>query len=276
MPIHNNQIAQFQGGKRMPSDVISYTIHGDDMQAVEIELDPGETVIAEAGAMTWMETDIAFEARMGDGSRADEGLWAKIANAGKRLLTRESLFLTHFTNNGNAKKHIAFSAPYPGKIVPMDLAKSGEMLCQKDAFLCAAYGTRLDIAFNKRIGVGFFGGEGFILQKLQGDGLAFIHAGGTVIQRQLNNETLLVDTGSLVAFTSGVDYDIQSAGSLKSMMFGGEGIFLARLSGTGTVYLQTLPFSRLANRIIQSAPNVGGRSRGEGSLIGGISRIFEN
>lgn len=260
----------------MRSHEIDYEIIGDDMQLVEIELDPGETVIAEAGAMNYMEDGIRFETRMGDGSEADEGLLGKLLGAGKRMLAGESLFMTHFTNTGTGKRRVAFAAPYPGKIVPVDLAQvGGPLLCQKDAFLCAAKGTRVSIAFQRRLGVGFFGGEGFILEKLEGDGLAFLHAGGTVVERKLDGETLRVDTGCIVAFTGGVDYDIELVGGLKSMFFGGEGLFLATLRGHGRVWLQSLPFSRLADRILEHAPGGGGEDRGEGSLLGGMSRLFE-
>ena len=258
------------------SHEIDYRIHGDDLQTVEIELDPQETVIAEAGAMNWMEEDIAFEARMGDGTEADSGLMGKLFGAGKRLLTGESIFMTHFTNRGPLKRHVAFAAPYPGKIVPVDLATlGGDLLCQKDAFLCAAMGTRLSIAFNKKLGAGFFGGEGFILQKLQGDGKAFLHAGGTVVKRELRGETLRVDTGCIVAFDATVDYDIEMVGGLKSMLFGGEGLFLATLRGHGTVWMQSLPFSRLADRILMNAPSYGGKSKGEGSVLGGLGRVID-
>ncbi len=255
---------------------VDYTIVGDDMQMVQVELDPGETVIAEAGAMNYMEQDIQFEARMGDGSQADQGLMGKLLSAGKRVLTGESLFMTHFTNQGSAKRHVAFAAPYPGKIVPMDLGKlGGDILCQKDSFLCAAHGTQLGIAFQRRLGTGFFGGEGFILQRLQGDGMVFVHAGGTIVERQLQGETLRVDTGCLVAFEPSVDYNIERAGNLKSMFFGGEGLFLATLSGYGKVWLQSLPFSRLADRIIAHAPSAGGSAKGEGSVLGGIGRMLD-
>lgn len=255
---------------------VDYTIVGNDMQMVQVELDPGETVIAEAGAMNYMEQEIQFEARMGDGSQADQGLMGKLLNAGKRVLTGESLFMTHFTNAGTAKRHVAFAAPYPGKIIPLDLARhSGEILCQKDSFLCAAHGTEIGIAFQRRLGTGFFGGEGFILQRLQGDGMVFVHASGTIVERQLQGETLRVDTGCLVAFEPGVDYNIERAGNLKSMFFGGEGMFLATLSGHGKVWMQSLPFSRLADRIISHAPRAGGSDKGEGSMLGGIGRILE-
>jgi len=258
------------------SDEIDYRIHGDDLQTVEVELDPEETVIAEAGAMNWMEEDIAFETRMGDGSEANQGMLGKLFGAGKRMLTGESLFMTHFTNRGVMKRKVAFAAPYPGKIVPVDLAAlGGDLLCQKDAFLCAAMGTSVSMAFNKKLGAGFFGGEGFILQKLQGDGLAFLHAGGTVVKRELNGETLRVDTGCIVAFDATVSYDIEAAGGLKSMLFGGEGLFLATLRGQGTVWLQSLPFSRLADRILMNAPSIGGKSKGEGSVLGGLGRMMD-
>ena len=232
------------------SHVVDYEIVGDDMQMVLVELDPGETVIAEAGAMNYVEEGITFEAKMGDGATADDGLLGKVFSAGKRMLAGESLFLTHFTHQGDGKKHVAFAAPCPGKILPVELAAmGGELLCQKDAFLCAAMGTKIDIAFQRKLGAGFFGGEGFILQRLQGDGMAFLHAGGTVIERQLNGEKLRVDTGCLVAFEPTITYDIERAGDLKSMFFGGEGLFLATLQGTGRVWLQSLPFSRLAERV---------------------------
>jgi len=216
--------------------------------------------------MTWMDDGIQFEAKMGDGSDPGQGFFGKLFSAGKRALTGESLFMTHFTNTGAEKSEVAFAAPYPGKIIPVDLAAlDGELLCQKDSFLCAALGTRIDIAFTRRLGAGFFGGEGFILQRLKGDGMVFIHAGGTVVQKELNQETIRVDTGCLVGFSPGIEYDIQRAGGLKSMVFGGEGLFLATLSGTGTVFLQSLPFSRLADRVLQHAPSNGNNSTGEDS-----------
>ncbi|WP_187759675.1 TIGR00266 family protein [Thiospirochaeta perfilievii] len=261
----------------MRSHEVDYEIYGDDMQVVEVELDPSEVVIAEAGAMNWMDDGIEYEAKMGDGSEPEKGLFDKLLNAGKRAISGETIFLTHFTNRGVGKKRVAFAAPYPGKIIPLDLSKiGGRITCQKDAFLCAAMGTKVDIAFNKKLGAGFFGGEGFILQTLTGDGMAFIHAGGTIVKKELNGETLKVDTGCIVGFTSGIDYDIQQAGNLKSMVFGGEGLFLATLKGHGTVYLQSLPFSRMANRIIKHAPRAAGTSKGEGSVLGGLGNIFEN
>ena len=255
---------------------VDYNVIGDDIQIVEIGLDHGETVVSEAGAMNYMDDGITFEAKMGDGSKPNEGLLGKLLDAGKRVLTGESIFLTHFTNSGNGKRHVAFAAPYPGKIFPIDMSKvKGELPCQKDAFLCAALGTEVSIAFTKRLGAGFFGGEGFILQRLRGDGMAFVHAGGTVVVKKLNNELIRVDTGCIVAFTSRINYDIQPAGSLKSMFFGGEGLFLATLSGTGTVLLQSLPFSRMADRILAHAPSAGGRRKGEGSILGGLGDLID-
>ena len=239
----------------MQSHEVDYEIFGNDMQVVEVELDNGETIIAEAGAMNWMEDDIVYEAKMGDGSKSDEGLMGKFLSAGKRALSGESLFLTHFTNTSNSKRRVAFAAPYPGHIIPIDLSQmGGELLCQKDAFLCAALGTELSIAFTRKLGAGFFGGEGFILQHLRGDGMAFVHAGGAVVKKELNNETLRVDTGCLVAFSPSINYEIEMTKGLKSMFFSGEGLFLATLNGTGIVYLQSLPFSRLADRIIEQVP----------------------
>ena len=257
----------------MQSHEVDYEIFGDDMQIIEVELDPRETVIAEAGVMNYMEDGIGFETKMGDGSKPVSGVLDSLMHVGKRVLTGESVFMTHFTNNGSGKKRVAFAAPYPGKIIPLDLAQlGGELYCQKDAFLCAALGTSIDIAFQRKLGTGFFGGEGFILQHLTGDGKAFVHVGGTVIKRELRGETLRVDTGCLAAFTKGIDYDIERAGNLKSMVFGGEGLFLATLKGTGTVYLQSLPFSRLANRVIQAGAF--GGSKGEGSVLGGLGNVF--
>lgn len=259
------------------SHEIDYEIFGDDMQIVEVELDPGETVVAEAGAMNYLEEDISFVAKMGDGSNPNEGLMGKLLSVGKRALTGESLFMTHFTNSGSAgKRRVAFAAPFPGKIIALDLARiGGEVTCQKDSFLCAAFGTQVTIAFNKRLGAGFFGGEGFILQRIKGDGKAFLHAGGTIVERELRGETLRVDTGCLVAFSPGIEYDIQRAGNLKSMFFGGEGLFLATLRGHGHVWLQSLPFSRLADRVLQAAPSAGGRAQGEGSVLGGLGRLLD-
>tara|TARA_B110000211_G_scaffold41930_1_gene43583 strand:+ start:117 stop:911 length:795 start_codon:yes stop_codon:yes gene_type:complete len=260
----------------MNSHEVDYKIYGDDLQAVEIELDPQETIVAEAGGMNWMEEDIVFEARLGDGSKPNSGFFGKMLGIGKRLLTGESIFLTHFTNQGVGKKCVAFASPYPGKILPLDLSKvGGSVICQKDAFLCAAKGTEITITLTKKLGAGFFGGEGFILQKLNGDGMAFLHAGGTIVEKQLNGDKLRVDTGCIVGFTGNIDYSIERAGGLKSMLFGGEGLFLATLQGTGTVYLQTLPFSRLADRILRSAPSQGGKSKGEGSVLGSLGRMVD-
>ncbi|MCB1237521.1 MAG: TIGR00266 family protein [Verrucomicrobiae bacterium] len=265
------------GGAPVQSHEIDYEIFGDDMQIVEVELDPGETVIAEAGAMNYLEQDIQFEAKMGDGSQPDQGLMGKLLAVGKRALTGESIFMTHFTHRGaSGKRRVAFAAPYPGKIIPVNLAQvGGELTCQKDAFLCAALGTSVSIALNRKLGAGFFGGEGFILQRLKGDGMAFIHAGGTIVERQLNGETLRVDTGCLVAFSPGIEYNIERAGNLKSMFFGGEGLFLATLQGHGKVWLQSLPFSRMADRILAHAPSAGGKATGEGSVLGGIGRLLD-
>lgn len=256
---------------------VDFELIGDDMQIVEVELDQGETVIAEAGAMNYMEDGISFEAKMGDGSQPDEGFMSKIFNVGKRMLTGESIFVTHFTSHTAGKRRVAFAAPFPGKIIPFNMNEIGEeVILQKDSFLCAALGTEVSIAFNKRLGAGFFGGEGFILQKLKGDGMAFAHAGGTVIKKELKGETLRVDTGCIVGFTSGINYDIERAGGLKSMFFGGEGLFLATLSGHGSVWLQSLPFSRLADRVIAHAPQMGGKDQGEGSLLGSIGNILQD
>jgi len=251
------------------SHVIDYQIKGESIQIVEVELDPTETVIAEAGAMLFMEEGIMFETKMGDGSNPSQGLFEKLLSAGSRMLTGESLFMTHFTNRGNRKAKVGFSAPYPGTIIPVDLATSPnhELVVQKDGFLCAAYGTKLSIVFNRKIGAGLVGGEGFILQKLSGDGKAFVHAGGTVIERTLNNETLRVDTGCVVAFESHIDFDVETTGSLKSMVFGGEGIFLATLRGSGKVWLQSMPIRKL----VQALSPYGRNSRKESSsLLGGL------
>ncbi len=252
----------------MISHELGYKIIGDDIQFVEIELDPNETVIAEAGSMVYMEQGITFEARMGDGTSAEKGVMDKLFQAGSRVLTGESLFLTHFTNKGSGKSRVAFAAPYPGTIIPVDLREvRNSLLVQKDGFLCAAYGTKLTISLNKKIGSGLLGGEGFILQKLEGDGRAFIHAGGTVIEKQLNNETLRIDTGCVVAFEPALDFDIETTGSLKSMVFGGEGLFLATMRGTGKVWLQSMPIRKLIRAL---APM--GRNRGKeaGSLLGNL------
>lgn len=255
---------------------IDFEVMGEEMQFVEIELDPREAVIAEAGSMMYMDTDIKMDTIFGDG-KEKRGLVDGLVGAGKRLLTGESLFLTVFTNEGRSKKRIAFASPYPGKIIPMNLSEfGGQLICQKDAFLCAAKGVSIDIAFQKKIGVALFGGEGFIMQRLSGDGLAFVHAGGTIVSKELQaGESLHVDTGCLVSLESTVKYDIKYVGSVKSAIFGGEGIFYARLTGPGTVWLQSLPFSRLAGRIHESAPQTGSKRVGEGSLIGGLGKLFE-
>lgn len=255
---------------------IDYEIIGGSMQMVEVELDPQETVIAEAGAMNYMEEGIDFEAKMGDGSEVNQSFMGKLFSAGKRVISGESLFMTHFTNNGVGKRRVAFASPFPGSIVPLNMAELGnEITCQKDSFLCAALGTKVDIAFNRKLGSGFFGGEGFILERLQGDGMAFIHAGGTVIEKELRGETLRLDTGCLVAFTTGIDYDIEMTKGLKSMFFGGEGLFMATLRGHGKVWIQSLPFSRLADRVIEHAPKAGGSRQGEGSVLGNIGDMID-
>ena len=248
----------------MRSHELDYRIIGDDIQLVEIELDPRETVIAEAGSMMYMDYQIKFETKMGDGSDPNQGLMGKLLSAGTRVLTGESLFVTHFTNHGGGKQRVAFAAPYPGKIIPIDLALlGGSLVVQKDGFLCAAKGTKISITLNRRIGAGLVGGEGFILQKLEGDGKAFMHAGGTVIERKLNNETLKIDTGCIVAYTPGIDFNIETSGSLRSMVFGGEEIFLATLNGTGTVWLQSMPIRKLIQAISPYGKNV----RKEGSSL---------
>lgn len=253
-------------------DVIDYHITGDDMQLVEIELDPGEAAIGEAGSMLFMESGVEMDTVFGDGSAQQGGLFGKLLGAGKRLITGESLFTTVYTNQGQQKRKVAFAAPYPGKIIPMDLGQlGGTLICQKDSFLCAAKGVSIGIHFQQKLGVGFFGGEGFIMQKLEGNGLAFVHAGGTVVRRELQmGEQLLLDTGCLVAHSNSVNFEIQYVGKIKTALFGGEGLFLARLSGPGTVWLQSLPFSRLASRVFAAAPQNGG-SREQGSLLGGLA-----
>jgi uncharacterized protein (TIGR00266 family) len=255
---------------------VDYKIHGDDMQFVEIELDPQEAVVAEAGGMMFMDEGIAMETIFGDGSAAKTGFMGALLGAGKRLLTGESLFMTIFQNQGTGKKRVAFGAPYPGKIQPVNLRElGGELIAQKDSFLCAAKGVSISIAFQKRLGAGFFGGEGFIMQRLQGDGLAFVHAGGTLYERVLApGEALRVDTGCIVAFQPTVDYDIQYVGSVKTAFFGGEGLFFATLRGPGKIWLQSLPFSRLAGRIVAAAPQSGGGGREEGSVLGGLGRMM--
>jgi uncharacterized protein (TIGR00266 family) len=261
----------------MNNHEIDFKIYGDDMQFVEVELDPGETVVAEAGSLMMMEDHIYMETIFGDGSSGGGGLMGKLLGAGKRMITGESLFMTTFTNQGSGKKHVSFASPYPGKIVPMDLSElGGKIICQKDAFLAAAKGVSVGIEFQRKIGAGFFGGEGFIMQKLEGDGMAFVHAGGTIYQKTLApGEVLRVDTGCLVAMTKDVDYNIEMVKGVKTALFGGEGLFFATLRGPGTVWIQSLPFSRLASRVFAAAPQAGGNGRDEGSLLGGVFRMLD-
>lgn len=253
---------------------IEYEIRGDDMQFVEVILDPGETVVSEAGAMMFMDQGIDMQSVMG--ANKESGLMGKLLSAGKRMVTGESLFLTTFTNKGQGEQRVGFGAPYPGRIIPMDLSQYGPMLCQKDSYLCSAMGIDVNIAFTKRFGAGLFGGEGFILQKLSGDGLAFVHAGGMIHHYDLApGQQMRVDTGCLVAFQESVSYDIQMVGSIKTALFGGEGLFLALVTGPGRVFLQSLPFSRLASRIYAAAPQTGGRRQGEGSILGGLGNLLD-
>ena len=256
---------------------IDYKVYGDDLQFVEIELDPQEAVVAEAGGMMYMEDGIEMETIFGDGSSQNSGFLGALMGAGKRLLTGESLFMTVFQNRRSGRAKVAFGAPYPGKIVPLHLAElGGEIIAQKDSFLCAAKGVSVGIAFNKRIGTGLFGGEGFIMQRLTGDGWAFIHAGGTMISRDLApGETLRVDTGCVVGFTRGVDFDIKFVGGIKSALFGGEGLFFATLRGPGRVWLQSLPLSRMADRIVQASRITGRGGREEGSVLGGLGSLLD-
>ncbi len=255
----------------MAMDVVDFEIKGSEMQFVEVELDPQEAAVGEAGSMMYMDSGITLDTVFGDGSGGQGGLFGKLLGAGKRLITGESLFITVYTNQSSQRAKVAFAAPYPGKILPMDLSQLGGMLiCQKDAFLCAARGVSLGIYLQQKLSVGFFGGEGFIMQKLEGSGLAFVHAGGTVMKRDLRpGETLLIDTGCVVAFTRDVNFEIQYVGKIKTALFGGEGLFFAKVTGPGTVWLQSLPFSRLASRVFAAAPQRGG-SRGEGSVLGGF------
>jgi uncharacterized protein (TIGR00266 family) len=264
------------GGMRQVAHEVEFEIRGEEMQFVEIELDPGEAVVAEAGGMMYMGDGIEMETIFGDGSSSGGGFMEKLVGAGKRLITGESLFMTVFTNVGGVRERVAFAAPYPGKIIPLNLAEmGGKMICQKDAFLCAARGVAIGIEFQRKIGVGLFGGEGFIMQKLEGDGLAFVHAGGTIVSRELKpGESLRVDTGCIVAFHPTVSYDIQFVGNVKSAIFGGEGFFFARLTGPGRVWLQSLPFSRLAGRIHEAAPQTGRGGRDEGSLLPGFGGLL--
>ena len=261
----------------MTSHEIDYRIYGEEMQFVEIELDPQEGVIAEAGSFMMMDDGIKMETIFGDGSQRDEGLMGKIFGAGKRLLTGESLFMTAFYNILSGKRNVSFASPYPGKIIPIDLSEfQGKFICQKDAFLCAAKGVSIGIEFSKRLGRGLFGGEGFIMQKLEGDGMAFVHAGGTTAEKVLQpGEILRVDTGCIIGFTQDVDYDIEFVGGIKNTIFGGEGLFFAKLQGPGKVFIQSLPFSRLAQRVWASAPKGGGKNKGEGSILGGLGNILD-
>jgi uncharacterized protein (TIGR00266 family) len=256
---------------------IDYRIYGEEMQYVEIELDPQEAVIAESGSFMMMDDGIKMDTIFGDGSQKDKGFLGKILGAGKRILTGESLFMTAFYNDLTGKRNVSFASPYPGKIIPIDLTEfRGKFICQKDAFLCAAKGVSVGIEFSKKLGRGLFGGEGFIMQKLEGDGMAFVHAGGTMAEKTLQpGETLRVDTGCIVGFTQDVDYDIEFVGGIKNSIFGGEGLFFAKLRGPGKVYIQSLPFSRLADRVIASAPKAGGKSRGEGSILGGLGDLLD-
>ncbi len=286
IPIH--QSAELLESNSLPSappvprsrmaDEIDYKIFGEDMQYVEIELDPGESTVAEAGAMMFKESCVRMDTIFGDGSKAQSGgFFDKLVGAGKRLLTGESLFITVFTHSGpSGKAKVGFAAPYPGTIIPLHLSNfGGRIICQKDSFLCAAKGVQIGIYFQKKILTGLFGGEGFIMQKLEGDGLVFIHAGGTIREVELKaGESLQVDTGCLVAMTSSVSFDIQKAGGIKSMLFGGEGLFFANVTGPGHVWMQSLPFSRMAGRMLAAAPQQGG-SRGEGSILGGLGNLLD-
>jgi uncharacterized protein (TIGR00266 family) len=257
---------------------IDYRIFGDDMQFVELELDPMEAAVAEAGGMMYMDDGVEMETIFGDGSESTgKGMLGALLGAGKRLLTGESLFMTVFQNRASARRRVAFGAPYPGKIIPIHLAEiGGDFIAQKDSFLCAARGVSVGIAFNKRLGVGFFGGEGFIMQRLQGDGWAFVHAGGTILERTLApGEVLRVDTGCVVGFQPGVDFDIQYVGKIKSAIFGGEGLFFATLRGPGKIWLQSLPLSRLANRIVSAVPGLTRGGREEGSVLGRLGGLLD-
>ena len=261
----------------MTAHEIDYHIYGEEMQYVEIELDPNEGVIAEAGSLMMMETEINMETIFGDGSKKDQGFMGKLWGAGKRLLTGESLFMTAYYNTAYDKRKVSFASPYPGKIIPIDLSKQGgKFVCQKDAFLCAAKGVSVGIEFSKKLGRGLFGGEGFIMQKLEGDGMAFVHAGGTTAVKELKpGEKLKVDTGCIIGFDQTVDYDIEFVGGIKNTIFGGEGLFFASLTGPGTVYIQSLPFSRLAGRVWAAAPRGGGKDKGEGSILGGLGDLLD-
>ena len=261
----------------MKAHEIDYHIYGEEMQYVEIELDPQEVVVAEAGSFMMMDNGIKMETIFGDGSQQEGGIFGKLLSAGKRVLTGESLFMTAYQNIDFGKRKVSFASPYPGKIVPIDLQEfGGKFICQKDSFLCAAKGVAVGIEFTKKLGTGLFGGEGFIMQKVEGDGMAFVHSGGTLAKKELQSgEVLRVDTGCLVGFTKDIDYDIEFVGGIKNTLFCGEGIFFATLSGPGIVYIQSLPFTRLADRIIASAPKAGGSGREEGSLLGGLGRMLD-
>ncbi len=260
----------------MNAHEVDFQIFGEEMQYVELELDPREAVIAEAGNFMMMENGVKMNTIFGDGSSKDEGFLGKILGAGKRLLTGESLFMTIFSNEGEGKKKVSFASPYPGKIIPIDLTQfNGKFICQKDAFLCAAKGVSIGIEFSRKLGRGFFGGEGFIMQKIEGDGMAFVHSGGTMARKELKpGEKLNVDTGCIIGFTREVNYDIEFIGGIKNSLFGGEGLFYATLTGPGVVYIQSLPFSRLASRIWQAAPQEGGKDKGEGSILGGLGNAM--
>jgi uncharacterized protein (TIGR00266 family) len=261
----------------MNAHEIDYRIIGSEMQCVEIELDPQEAVVAEAGSFMMMDQGIKMETIFGDGRAQEQSFFGKLMTAGKRVLTGESLFMTVYSNVGQGKQQVTFAAPYPGKIIPLDLTMyQGKIICQKDAFLCAARGVSIGIEFQKRLGTGLFGGEGFIMQKLEGDGWAFVHSCGTIIERELQpGELLRIDTGCIVAFTQNVDYDIQFVGGIKNTLFGGEGVFFAQLTGPGKVWIQSLPFSRLAGRVLRYAPGMGRGGKEEGSLLGGLGGLLD-
>ena len=261
----------------MNAHEIDYEIYGEEMQYVEIELDPQEAVIAEAGGFMMMDEGIEMNTIFGDGSQQDSGVLGKLFSAGKRLITGESLFMTAFLNNLTGKRKVSFASPYPGKIIPIDLSEHGNrFICQKDAFLCAAKGVSVGIEFSRKLGRGFFGGEGFIMQKLEGDGLAFVHAGGTLAHKVLApGEVMKVDTGCIVGFSQNIDYNIEFVGGIKNTLFGGEGLFFATLKGPGTVFIQSLPFSRLASRVFAAVPHAGGGRKGEGSILGGLGNILD-